>query len=226
MKRVASLFAMLILLQACHAGPRIQAPVEPEANQPIITGDYLEKDLAILNFALSKSYELKKYLVHVDFNVDQDHFVYHYGGAKGYYWAHTLVGIGKICFNANINMAHRVVWHELAHIYAGKCKGHYKFERKWNKIAGKIYTEYYRDYNSDYYKYAVLRSYAMRDHGEDIATWVEYIKDYCYLNSADAKWRFLLLKKSDKRVMAKLRLLLEYHFITQNEFEKIERLLR
>lgn len=141
------------------------------------------------------------------------------------YVAHCKAN-GDICFLPTYINDPTTVWHEVAHAhhFAWGCRDDdpdCKFGSLWREIAGNVYGK--SGQKPRFYPSAgLLDDYSSTNYFEDVATFTA--DAYCYTTG-----RFSLLRQikvsgefhKDKRYIKKLRLLMEYKFITKAMFDEI-----
>lgn len=112
-----------------------------------------------------------------------------------------------------------VLWHEIAHTYSMYLGA--DFLEKWKKVAGNVYSSDRTKYN--YPARGVLTSYGSTNYWEDIAEWFEGVKIYLVLNCQ--YYAIVSLKQKEEifqePYISKIKLLHDYEFITDQEYEKI-----
>lgn len=111
------------------------------------------------------------------------------------------------------------LWHEIAHAYSMYLGA--DFLEKWKNAAGNVYSSDRTKYN--YPARGVLTYYGSTDYWEDIAEWFEGLKIYLFLNCQ--YYAIVSLKQKDELFtepyISKIKLLHDYEFITDQDYEKI-----
>lgn len=231
---LALALAILVLIGCQSTGPDIpESPSENNHNLEIVGSNVTQEQIGLITKALAcLPTPFYKSVTKIHLRDDLEHFKYLYGDqeriAAGHHCLHE--DKGKICIRSRyLNFI--MIWHEAAHVYTRALENSNSFVYEWVRIAGDVYTNFYKDYYGDPLSDGLLTQYGRKNYLEDVAEWVEECYVYLRVDSQSSTFspeggsssggqnkNF----KTDKRYRKKLACLRKYGFFSEPDYQKLK----